>query len=76
MSSLPDRIDAVKRRVIVDHEIPERAPLVVGAQIRGAIEMDSPVPHLMSDGSLEVLETLATHAAAATMTRPTMPMLR
>lgn len=40
-------------------------PLVVGAQIRGAIEMDSPEPHLMSDGSLEVLETLATHAAAA-----------
>lgn len=50
---------------------PERAlqrlaiPLVVGAQIRGAIEMDSPQPMLMSEGSLEVLETLATHAAAA-----------
>jgi diguanylate cyclase (GGDEF)-like protein len=40
-------------------------PLVVGAQIRGAIELDSPEPHAMSGGSLQVLETLATHAAAA-----------
>ena len=40
-------------------------PLVVGAQIRGAIEMDNPEPHRMSAGSLEVLETLSTHAAAA-----------
>jgi diguanylate cyclase (GGDEF)-like protein len=40
-------------------------PLVVGAQIRGAIELDSPQPCEMTVGSLEVLETLATHAAAA-----------
>ena len=40
-------------------------PLVVGAQIRGAIELDSPDPRELTAGSLEVLETLATHAAAA-----------
>lgn len=40
-------------------------PLVVGAQVRGAIELSSPSPHRMVQGSLEVLLTLASHAAAA-----------
>jgi diguanylate cyclase (GGDEF)-like protein len=40
-------------------------PLVVGARVTGAIELASPEPHHMTEGSLEVLETLAMHAAAA-----------
>ena len=60
--------DASEASVEVHAERPLRrlaVPLVVGAQIRGAIDMDSPEPNLMTEGSLEVLETLATHAAAA-----------
>lgn len=40
-------------------------PLVVGARVSGAIEFSSPEPRLLTDGSLEVLETLAIHAAAS-----------
>jgi diguanylate cyclase (GGDEF)-like protein len=40
-------------------------PLVVGARVSGAIELSSPEPYRMSDGDLEVVEMLATHAAAA-----------
>lgn len=40
-------------------------PLVVGARVAGAIEFASPEPHVVEEGSLAVLETLATHAAAA-----------
>jgi diguanylate cyclase (GGDEF)-like protein len=40
-------------------------PLVVGARVTGAIELSSPEPHRMTRGSVDVLETLATHAAAA-----------
>jgi len=60
--------DADEASVEVHADRPLRrlaVPLVVGAQVRGAIEMDSPEPHHMTDGNLEVLETLATHAAAA-----------
>jgi diguanylate cyclase (GGDEF)-like protein len=40
-------------------------PLIVGARVSGAIELSSPTPQLMTAGSLDVLETLASHAAAA-----------
>jgi diguanylate cyclase (GGDEF)-like protein len=40
-------------------------PLVVGARVSGAIEFSSPDPRLLSGGSLDVLETLAIHAAAS-----------
>ena len=40
-------------------------PLVVGARVSGALEFSSPEPCLLADGSLEVLETLAVHAAAS-----------
>ena len=40
-------------------------PLIVGARIAGAIEVSSAAPRLLSPGSLDVLETLASHAAAA-----------
>jgi diguanylate cyclase (GGDEF)-like protein len=40
-------------------------PLVVGARVTGAIELSSPQPRRITEGSLEVLETLAMHAAAA-----------
>jgi diguanylate cyclase (GGDEF)-like protein len=40
-------------------------PLIVGARVSGAIELSSATPHLMTEGTLEVLETLAIHAAAA-----------
>ena len=40
-------------------------PLVVGARVSGAIELSSPEPHHMGEGDLEVVETLAIHAAAA-----------
>ena len=60
--------DADEASVEVHPERPLRRlalPLVVGAQIRGAIELDSPGPCALTPGTLEVLETLATHAAAA-----------
>ena len=40
-------------------------PLVVGARVTGAIELSSAEPHDLSEGDLEVIETLAIHAAAA-----------
>ncbi len=40
-------------------------PLVVGARVSGAIEFVSQNPISLSDGSLEVIETLAIHAAAS-----------
>ena len=40
-------------------------PLVVGAQVTGAIQLTAPELHRMLDGSLEVLQTLSSHAAAA-----------
>jgi diguanylate cyclase (GGDEF)-like protein len=40
-------------------------PLVVGARVTGAIELSGPEPHRMTRGSVDVLETLAMHAAAA-----------
>jgi diguanylate cyclase (GGDEF)-like protein len=40
-------------------------PLVVGARVSGAIELSSDEPHRMTEGTLEVLETLASHAASA-----------
>lgn len=40
-------------------------PLVVGARIIGAVELSSTEPHRMAGGTLDVVETLATHAAAA-----------
>jgi diguanylate cyclase (GGDEF)-like protein len=40
-------------------------PLVVGARVTGAIELSSPTPAVIHEGRLEVLQTLATHAAAA-----------
>ena len=50
---------------------PERAlrsvaiPLVVGARVNGVIELSNPTPYNLPPGSLEVLETLSIHAAAA-----------
>jgi diguanylate cyclase (GGDEF)-like protein len=40
-------------------------PLIVGARVSGALEFSSPTPTLLEEGSLELLETLAIHAAAA-----------
>jgi diguanylate cyclase (GGDEF)-like protein len=40
-------------------------PLVVGARVSGALEFSSDDPRLLSANSLEVLETLAIHAAAS-----------
>ncbi|HET6795390.1 MAG TPA: diguanylate cyclase [Acidimicrobiales bacterium] len=40
-------------------------PLVVGAQVSGVLEFAGDEPHLMAEGSLEVIEALAIHAAAA-----------
>jgi diguanylate cyclase (GGDEF)-like protein len=40
-------------------------PRVVGARVSGALEFSSSDPCLLADGSLEVLETLAMHAAAS-----------
>jgi diguanylate cyclase (GGDEF)-like protein len=40
-------------------------PLIVGARIAGAIEASSPTPRFLAPDSLDVLETLASHAAAA-----------
>jgi diguanylate cyclase (GGDEF)-like protein len=40
-------------------------PLVVGARVSGALEFSSSDPLLLTDMSLEVVETLAIHAAAA-----------
>jgi diguanylate cyclase (GGDEF)-like protein len=40
-------------------------PLIVGARITGAIELMAPTPRLVTAESLDVLETLASHAAAA-----------
>jgi diguanylate cyclase (GGDEF)-like protein len=40
-------------------------PLVVGTRVSGALEFSSPDPCLLADGTLEVLETLAMHAAAS-----------
>jgi diguanylate cyclase (GGDEF)-like protein len=40
-------------------------PLVVGARVTGALEFSSSEPCRLVDGSLEVLETLAIHAAAS-----------
>lgn len=54
--------------VEVRHDGPLRSlavPLVVGARIIGAIELGGAEPHRMAAGTLDVVETLATHAAAA-----------
>jgi diguanylate cyclase (GGDEF)-like protein len=52
--------------VHVEHPLRQLAiPLIVGAQVIGALEFSSPEPALLTSGSLEVLETLAIHAAAA-----------
>jgi diguanylate cyclase (GGDEF)-like protein len=40
-------------------------PLVVGAQITGAIELESSEPAVLGTATLDVIETLAIHAAAA-----------
>lgn len=40
-------------------------PLIVGARVTGAIELASPRPLLVTVPGLDVLETLASHAAAA-----------
>jgi diguanylate cyclase (GGDEF)-like protein len=40
-------------------------PLIVGARITGAIELVTPTPRLVTADGLDVLETLASHAAAA-----------
>jgi diguanylate cyclase (GGDEF)-like protein len=40
-------------------------PLVVGARISGALELSSPAPRLLTADTVEVLKTLAGHAAAA-----------
>lgn len=40
-------------------------PLVVGARVIGAIELHSDEPRIMGESTLQVLETLATHAAAS-----------
>jgi diguanylate cyclase (GGDEF)-like protein len=60
--------EAADPSVQVDPDRPVKTvavPLVVGAQVRGAIELTSPTPHQMTEGSLEILQTLASHAAAA-----------
>jgi diguanylate cyclase (GGDEF)-like protein len=40
-------------------------PLIVGARVTGAVEFSGVEPTILSAGTLEVLETLAIHAAAA-----------
>lgn len=40
-------------------------PLVVGARVSGALEFSSATPTMLSSGSLDVIETLAIHAAAS-----------
>jgi diguanylate cyclase (GGDEF)-like protein len=50
----------------LDHPVRTLAvPLIVGARIAGAIEASSPTPRFVAADSLDVLETLASHAAAA-----------